>query len=191
MQAMSGLTTRVDTVARSARGVAPSGAAGVSAAGRPARIGRGLAGLLALAMGMLATPARAQTAPAVAAPPPGPAPVEIVGRPWAGERRSSAVPSLPIAPRTTPAASWAVSGGSSLRTTLQDWSDKAGWVLQWRIDGDFEAQAGAVWRGEFREAIRGLFSAIGTEHGLGVQMMTGNAPPILIVQRVSPAGVTP
>lgn len=191
MQVMSEVAPRVDTVAWSMRGVALSGSARVSMAGRSARIAPCLTGLLPFVVGVLASPSQAQPAPTAAAAPSGPAPVEIIGRPWVDGPRSAAGPSLPIAPRTAPATAWAVSGGSSLRTTLQDWSGKAGWVLQWRIEGDFEAQAGAVWRGEFREAIRGLFSAIGAEHGLGVQMMAGNAPPILIVQRSSPAAGTP
>jgi hypothetical protein len=81
--------------------------------------------------------------------------------------------------------------GRTLKNTLDGWTAQAGWLLDWRVEADFEVGTGAVWRGDFGIAVRGLMNAISPQHGLGVQMLAGNTPPILVVHRIASSGKGP
>ncbi len=120
-----------------------------------------------------------------------PAAVEVVDRPWTGARQGRPPAVLPVAPREVLPGAWAVVRGRTLKNTLDGWTAQAGWLLDWRVEADFEVGTGAVWRGDFGTAVRGLMNAISPQHGLGVQMLAGNTPPILVVHRIANPGKAP
>lgn len=65
---------------------------------------------------------------------------------------------------TNPRGEWEVVAGSSLRTTIETWAQRAGWRhVSWEIDNDFEVQAYSMFSGEFESAIAELIQAI--NHG--------------------------
>ena len=55
---------------------------------------------------------------------------------------------------------WAVMAGSSLKATLERWSDVAGWTLVWDNRSDFQLRASATFRGGYEEAVGALIDGI-------------------------------
>ncbi|MDE0111014.1 MAG: toxin co-regulated pilus biosynthesis Q family protein [Albidovulum sp.] len=55
---------------------------------------------------------------------------------------------------------WAVLEGSSLRLSLEGWSDAAGWTLVWDSPADYRLGASAAFSGSFENAVSNLLNAI-------------------------------
>ncbi|MEP3670771.1 MAG: toxin co-regulated pilus biosynthesis Q family protein [Roseibium sp.] len=70
---------------------------------------------------------------------------------------------------------WAVLEGSSLKTTLEGWSDAAGWTLIWDNPVDYRLRASATFRGGFEEAVGRLIDSI-YQHSpeINVHLYRGN-----------------
>lgn len=78
----------------------------------------------------------------------------------------------PSAPNT-----YVAERGTSLRTTLEQWSKKAGWQpISWKLpeDLDFTLGAQGVFNGDFVTATRAFINSLGTEAELHVQFNQGN-----------------
>ena len=51
---------------------------------------------------------------------------------------------------------WVASEGSTLRSLLMTWGDKAGWRIIWNMDRDYTLEASAIFRGEFVDVAAAL-----------------------------------
>lgn len=51
---------------------------------------------------------------------------------------------------------WDAVNGSTLRTLLRDWADKAGWTVVWKLDRDYNLQAGVIFTGTFTDVSAAL-----------------------------------
>lgn len=70
---------------------------------------------------------------------------------------------------------WAVMAGSSLKGTLERWSEVAGWTLVWDNRSDFQLRASATFRGGFEEAVGTLVDGIYlTNSGFTATLYRGN-----------------
>jgi hypothetical protein len=56
--------------------------------------------------------------------------------------------------------SWEIRAGESVKRSLDDWRKRAGWDMVWQYDGDFIAQAGATFNGDFQSAVKSLVAAM-------------------------------
>lgn len=55
-------------------------------------------------------------------------------------------------------ATWDALGGSTLRTTVMGWADKAQWIVRWPDEGlDYPIEVGFVMEGEFVDVISATF----------------------------------
>lgn len=54
---------------------------------------------------------------------------------------------------------WAAQEGVTLRTLLQDWSERAGWRLVWNTDREYVVEAGAVFKGKYIDVASALIRA--------------------------------
>lgn len=64
----------------------------------------------------------------------------------------------PVAPRPAPA--WAATAGSDLQTTLQGWSERAGWKLLWQSDFVYDLNSGTTFQGSFEDSVKALILAM-------------------------------
>lgn len=55
---------------------------------------------------------------------------------------------------------WEIKAGASLRTTLENWCERAGYRLLWNVEGGFRSQGGFISEGAFRKAVKDLFAAV-------------------------------
>lgn len=55
---------------------------------------------------------------------------------------------------------WEIKAGESIRGNLDAWRKRAGWDMVWSYEGDFIAQAGATFDGNFQTAVKGLIAAM-------------------------------
>lgn len=71
---------------------------------------------------------------------------------------------------------WAVTpADGTLRTALQSWAEKAGWQLHWEAGVDVPITVSATFNGDFREAVKRLFSALSaSDVALNALLYTGN-----------------
>ena len=51
---------------------------------------------------------------------------------------------------------WNAESGSTLRQLLMDWGNKAGWTIVWKLDRDYNLEAGVVFNGTFTEVSSAL-----------------------------------
>lgn len=51
---------------------------------------------------------------------------------------------------------WDAKNGSTLRQLLMDWGNKAGWTIVWKLDRDYNLEAGVVFSGTFTEVSSAL-----------------------------------
>ncbi len=56
-------------------------------------------------------------------------------------------------------AEWTASEGTSLRSLLEEWGERAGWRVIWNSDREYIVEAGAVFRGEFMDVSSALIRA--------------------------------
>lgn len=67
------------------------------------------------------------------------------------------------APRPAPeqrAPSWSVQAGSDLQSTLNAWSERAGWKLLWQSDFVYEINSGSTFQGSFHDSVKALILAM-------------------------------
>lgn len=70
---------------------------------------------------------------------------------------------------------WAVMAGSSLKATLERWSEVAGWTLVWDNRSDFQLRASATFQGGFEESVGALIDGIYlTNPGFSATLYRGN-----------------
>lgn len=55
-----------------------------------------------------------------------------------------------------PVEDWLVKEGISLKNTIEDWSDRAGWKLVWKTGRNYQVQAGAMFRGRYVDVVSAL-----------------------------------
>ncbi|WP_280190832.1 toxin co-regulated pilus biosynthesis Q family protein [Delftia sp. PS-11] len=89
---------------------------------------------------------------------------------------ASALPSTSGMASATPPQSWQITpADGTLRTALQAWAERAGWQLHWEAGVDVPVTVSATFTGDFREAVKGLFSALSaSEVALNALLYTGN-----------------
>lgn len=58
-----------------------------------------------------------------------------------------------------PVEDWLAEEGNTLKTTLSDWSDRAGWRLIWNSNRNYKLTAGAMFRGRFADVSSALIRA--------------------------------
>ena len=46
---------------------------------------------------------------------------------------------------------WEAPAGETLRTLLMKWGEESGWTVVWKMDRDYNLEAGVVFRGKFTE----------------------------------------
>ena len=86
----------------------------------------------------------------------------------AGER------ALPAASKET-SVSWSVPAGSSLRESLEGWSEAAGWTVVWDSMTDYRIRVSATFSGSFENAVSELVFAVHlTNPELSVTLYRGN-----------------
>lgn len=59
-----------------------------------------------------------------------------------------------------PAPAWTASAGSDLQTTLQGWSERAGWKLLWKSDFVYDLNSGTTFQGSFEDSVKALILAM-------------------------------
>ena len=57
---------------------------------------------------------------------------------------------------TDPVEDWLATEGSSVRSLLTEWGDKAGWRVIWSTDREYILEAGAMFRGRFMDVASAL-----------------------------------
>lgn len=57
---------------------------------------------------------------------------------------------------TDPVEDWLATEGSSVRSLLTQWGDKAGWRIVWSTDREYVLEAGAMFRGRFMDVASAL-----------------------------------
>lgn len=57
---------------------------------------------------------------------------------------------------TDPVEDWLATEGSSVRSLLTEWGDKAGWRVIWNTDREYILEAGAMFRGRFMDVASAL-----------------------------------
>lgn len=101
------------------------------------------------------------------------APVVVGAAPAAPSSISAAA-----GPAAVPAAAqiWTITPAEgTLRTALQAWAEKAGWQLHWEAGVDVPITVSATFTGDFRAAVKALFSALSaSEVALNALLYTGN-----------------
>ena len=55
-----------------------------------------------------------------------------------------------------PVEDWLAAEGSSVRSLLMEWGDKAGWRIVWSTDREYILEAGAMFRGRFMDVAAAL-----------------------------------
>lgn len=65
---------------------------------------------------------------------------------------------------------WEVKAGESIRNTIDQWRRQDGWEMVWTYEGDFTAQAGATFQGDFTTAIRSLMNALPESVDLSINL---------------------
>lgn len=77
---------------------------------------------------------------------------------------------------TAPAESWIVSpSDGTLRRVLAKWAARAGWQIHWEASVDLPVTVTASFEGDFRSAVKGLFSSLSaSEVNLSALLYTGN-----------------
>lgn len=74
-----------------------------------------------------------------------------------------------------PPKPWEVVSGKSLRSTLADWSVRAGWDLHWDAADDFVLLARAEFNGDFDGAVSRLLTAVNAHgHAFQAETYAGN-----------------
>lgn len=58
------------------------------------------------------------------------------------------------------APSWTVQAGSDLQSTLNAWSERAGWKLLWQSDFVYEINSGSTFQGSFHDSVKALILAM-------------------------------
>lgn len=51
---------------------------------------------------------------------------------------------------------WEAQSGSTLRQLLREWGDKSGWTVVWKLDRDYNLEAGVIFTGTFTEVSSAL-----------------------------------
>ncbi len=68
----------------------------------------------------------------------------------------ASAPSEEIYDPTDPVEDWLATEGSSVRSLLTEWGDKAGWRVVWSTDREYVLEAGAMFRGRFMDVASAL-----------------------------------
>jgi hypothetical protein len=55
-----------------------------------------------------------------------------------------------------PVEDWLVKEGVTLKSTIEDWSDRSGWRLIWKTNRNYKIQAGAMFRGRYMDVVSAL-----------------------------------
>lgn len=80
--------------------------------------------------------------------------------------QAAPTPALPV----VKLQQWEIKAGDSLRTTLENWCERAGYRLVWNVDGGFRSQGGFVSEADFKQAVKDLFAAIPQDLHLDVDV---------------------
>lgn len=109
--------------------------------------------------------------------------LELVSTASGGQVAPVVVGAAAAAPSSSPAAAvpaaaqtWTITPAEgTLRTALQAWAEKAGWQLHWEAGVDVPITVSATFTGDFRAAVKALFSALSaSEVALNALLYTGN-----------------
>lgn len=70
---------------------------------------------------------------------------------------------------------WGVLSGSTLRETLESWSEAAGWSVVWDSELDYRLRASSKYRGSYTTAVQALADSVHrTNPELTITLYTGN-----------------
>lgn len=67
---------------------------------------------------------------------------------------------------------WEIKAGESIKRNLDSWRTRAGWEMVWQYDGDFIAQAGATFTGDFQSAVKSLVFALPENINMKIELAT-------------------
>ncbi|GAB5387235.1 MAG: hypothetical protein Alpg2KO_02030 [Alphaproteobacteria bacterium] len=65
-------------------------------------------------------------------------------------------PAQPVQPMPQAPEEWIAPGGSTLKNTLVQWGDRAGWAIAWDSERDYRLEASATFYGDFETAAANL-----------------------------------
>lgn len=84
-----------------------------------------------------------------------------------------------------PVATWDAKSGASIRSSLKEWSDRAGWQLVWALDEreDYRLMAGNNFSGDFKMAVTGLFNSLPLDIKVRAELRPDNTPPMIYITR--------
>lgn len=101
------------------------------------------------------------------------APVSVDNTGGAASTNTASLTAMPASPAVQ---AWAITpADGTLRTALQSWAEKAGWQLHWEASVDVPITVSATFNGDFREAVKRLFSALSaSDVALNALLYTGN-----------------
>lgn len=93
-----------------------------------------------------------------------------------GGPASTSTASLATTHDSSAVQAWAIMpADGTLRNALQSWAEKAGWQLHWEASVDVPITVSATFHGDFREAVKRLFSALSaSDVALNALLYTGN-----------------
>lgn len=65
---------------------------------------------------------------------------------------------------------WSITAGDSLRRKLEEWCERAGYRLEWRVEKGFVSGGSNAFEGDFKKAVVDLFASIPEELHLSVEV---------------------
>ncbi|CAJ0808602.1 toxin co-regulated pilus biosynthesis Q family protein [Ralstonia thomasii] len=115
----------------------------------------------------------------------GPQPTVVAEAPAAQALAGQSVPAAPVQPVVVPVERWSISSSDgTLRQALSKWASRVGWQVIWEAPVDIPVTATASFEGDFKTAVRAVFSSLSAaDVNLAALMYTGNQ-----VLRVTEAG---
>ncbi len=80
---------------------------------------------------------------------------------------------------------WNIKAGDTIRTSVQEWAQRAGWHLVWQLEDreDFKFLAGNRFSGDFKAAVYGLFNSLPLDVKVRAELRPDNTPPMVLITR--------
>lgn len=80
---------------------------------------------------------------------------------------------------------WNIKAGDTIRTSVQEWAQRAGWHLVWQLEDreDFKFLAGNRFAGDFKAAVYGLFNSLPLDVKVRAELRPDNTPPMVVITR--------